>query len=77
MVVPDLPGPFGARVTAAAQVLADRHDLVRVGLDGLDEALAACPVPLSTMGRDLAADRAYFLACAAAGRHAASLAASG
>ena len=77
VVVPDLPGRFGARVTAAAQVLADRHDLVRVGLDGLDEALAACPVPLSTMGRDLAADRAYFLACAAAGRHAASLAASG
>jgi hypothetical protein len=30
-------------------------------------------VPLSTMGRGLDEDLAYFLACAAAGRHAASL----
>jgi hypothetical protein len=47
--------------------------LVSVDTDGLDEALAASPVPLSTMGRGLAEDRAYFLAAAAAGRHAAAL----
>ncbi len=35
--------------------------------------LAACPVPLSTMGRGLDEDLAYFLAAAAAGRHAAGL----
>ncbi len=73
VVVPDLPGEFGQRVAAAAAPLAARHRLVSVATDGLDEALAACPVPLSTMGRGLAADLAYFLAAAAAGRHAASL----
>ncbi len=39
--------------------------------EGLDAALRALPVKLSTMGRDLDADHAYFLAAAAAGRHAA------
>jgi hypothetical protein len=52
---------------------AGRHRIVRVGVDGLDEALRALPVKLSTMGRDLDADHAYFLAAAAAGRHAAAL----
>jgi hypothetical protein len=42
-------------------------------VDGLREALRATPVPLSTMGRGLEQDPAYFLAAAAAGRHAASL----
>jgi len=74
VVLPDLPGEFGARVAAAAQPLAARHRLVRVSVAGLDEALRACPVPLSTMGRGLDEDRAYFLAAAAAGRHAAALA---
>jgi hypothetical protein len=46
-------------------------------VDGLMDALAACPVPLSTMGRGLADDPAYFLAAAAAGRHAAQLARAG
>ena len=41
--------------------------------DGLDGALRGCPVPLSTMGRGLDEDLAYFLAAAAAGRHAAAL----
>jgi len=40
---------------------------------GLREVLAGCPVPLSAMGRGLDADLAYFLAAAAAGRHAATL----
>jgi hypothetical protein len=73
VVLPDLPGAFGAQVTAAAASLADRHSLVRVSVAGLREALEACPVPLSTMGRGPQDDPAYFLAAAAAGRHAATL----
>jgi len=42
-------------------------------VDGLMEALRACPVTLSTMGRHLDDDAAAFLATAAAGRYAASL----
>ena len=76
VVVPDLPGDFGAEVTAAAESLAARHNLVRVSVDGLREVLATCPVSLSTMGRGLDEDLAYFLAAAAAGRHAAILATS-
>jgi len=74
IVVPELPGDFGAQVQAAAAPLADRHNLVRVAVDGLAEALRDCPVPLSTMGRGLDQELAYFLAAAAAGRHAAALA---
>jgi 8-oxo-dGTP pyrophosphatase MutT (NUDIX family) len=73
IVVPDLPGEFGAQVVAAAQPLAIRHNLVRVSVAGLTEILRDCPVPLSTMGRGLDQDLAYFLAAAAAGRHAAGL----
>ena len=51
----------------------DRHRAVRVALDGLDDALLASPLRLSTMGRGLDGDPAYFLAAAAAGRHAATL----
>jgi len=73
VVLPDLPGAFGAQVAAAAAPLAARHTLVRVSVAGLSDALRACPVPLSTMGRGLDDDPAYFLAAAAAGRHAATL----
>ncbi len=73
VVVPVLDGEFGALVAAQAQPLARRHHLVSVETGGLLEALAASPVPLATMGRGLAEDRAYFLAAAAAGRHAARL----
>jgi hypothetical protein len=73
IVVPELDGEFGARVLADAQPLAARHHLVRVSTDGLTEVLRDCPVPLSTMGRGLEQDLAYFLAAAAAGRHAAAL----
>ena len=75
----DLPVPDGlepilaARVDAALAPLAARHRLVRVGVSGLDEALRASPVGLSTMGRGLDDDYAYFLTAAAAGRHAAAL----
>lgn len=73
VVVPLLPGPFGDRVRAQAAVLGQRHRLVEVAVDGLDAALAASPVRLSTMGRGPAEDAASFLAAAAAGRHAAAL----
>jgi Protein of unknown function (DUF3866) len=73
VVVPDLPGEFGAQVAAAAEALSPRHNLVRVSVDGLREVLARSPVGLSTMGKTLADDPAYFLAAAAAGRHAATL----
>jgi hypothetical protein len=74
VVVPDLPGEFGAEVAAGAASLAARHDIVIVSVDGLAEILRACPVPLSTMGRGLDGDLAYFLAASAAGRHAATVA---
>jgi hypothetical protein len=77
VVVPDLPGDFGAQVAAAAEPLGSRHNLVTVGVDGLREVLAECPVQLSTMGRGLNEDPAYFVAAAAAGRYAAALAAAG
>ena len=74
LAVPEgLPPALAAEVDAALGPLAARHRLVRVGTDGLDAALRASPVPLATMGRDLDADHAYFLAAAAAGRHAASI----
>jgi hypothetical protein len=70
LVVPDeLPG----ELTAALAPLAARHRIVTVATTGLDAALRASPAKLSTMGRDLDADHPYFLANAAAGRHAASL----
>jgi Protein of unknown function (DUF3866) len=73
VVLPDLPGDFGASIAAAAEPLAGRHRLVKVSVSGLHEALTSCPVPLSTMGRGLDQDLAYFLAAAAAGRHAAAM----
>ncbi|MER7502638.1 DUF3866 family protein [Nonomuraea pusilla] len=73
VAVPMLPGEFGERVRDQSELLAVRHRLVPVPLDGLHEALRAAPVRLSTMGRGLEEDLAYFLTSAAAGRLAASL----
>ena len=73
VVVPALGGDFGDRVAAEASPLGERHQIVTVAVDGLEAALRACPAPLSTMGRGLDADLAYFLAAAAAGRHAGRL----
>ncbi|HEY9291145.1 MAG TPA: DUF3866 family protein [Microlunatus sp.] len=64
---------LAARVQEAVEPLAGTHRLHRVGLEGLDRALLDCPVRLSSMGRDLDADPAYFLANAAAGRLAAQI----
>ncbi|PRZ42146.1 uncharacterized protein DUF3866 [Antricoccus suffuscus] len=60
---------------SVASDLADRPDravLERVDTSGLDEALRTSPVRLSTMGRTLDEDYAYFLTNAAAGRFAAT-----
>ncbi len=73
VAVPDLPGEFGAMVTAQAATLAARHRLVRVSVAGLADILRSCPVRLSTMGRGLDQDMAYFLGAAVAGRHVARL----
>lgn len=74
LVVPEgLPAALAAEIEAALPALSPPHRIVRVGADGLDEALRALPLKLATMGRDLDADHAYFLTAAAAGRHAASL----
>jgi uncharacterized protein DUF3866 len=73
VVIPALPEPRAARVAADVAPLGPRHRLVTVPVDGLEEALRATPVALSTMGRSLDEDLEYFLAAAAAGAHAASL----
>lgn len=73
LAVPDEPGAFWDRVREQAATLTERHTLREVDCRGLDEALAASPVGLSTMGRGPSADRASFLAAAAAGRAAAGL----
>lgn len=73
VAVPLLDGPVGSAVRAACEELRARHHLVDVGVDGLLEVLRAAPVRLSSMGRGLDDDPAYFVAAAAAGRHAASL----
>lgn len=68
-----LPAPMGDWLRAEVAALASRHALVTVRTDGLVEALRALPVELTTMGRGLDDDLSYFLAGAAAGRHAAAL----
>ena len=73
VVLPGRPAPQASRLAADTAPLAGRHRLVTVSVDGLAEALRGCPVPLSTMGRNLDQDLEYFLAAAAAGRHAAVL----
>lgn len=75
----DLAVPEGMPAALAEQVQDDlaaqpeRNRIVYVSDRGLLEALAASPVALSTMGRGLDDDTWYFMAAAAAGRHAAAL----
>jgi hypothetical protein len=64
---------LAAAVLAETQPLSTRHRLVMVSLAGLRTVLAASPIQLSSMGRGLDEDPAYFLAAAAAGRHAVTL----
>jgi hypothetical protein len=71
--LPDLPDAFWRGVADQASPLGSRHTLSPVLTAGLDEALQACPVPLTTMGRGLDGDHAAFLASACAGRLAAAM----
>ena len=73
VAVPLLGGPFGDVVRDACRPLSQRHRLVEVPVDGLADALSSSPAPLSSMSRGFGDDPAYFLAGAAAGRHAVSL----
>jgi len=73
IVVPELEEPLASAVEADLAGFGARHRVVRVPAAGLLDALRAAPVTLSTMGRGLDEDLAYFVAAAAAGRHAASL----
>lgn len=73
VAVPVLPDQFGADVRAACEPLRARHRLVDIDTEGLLDVLRTTPVALSSMGRGLDDDPAYFLAAAAAGRHTASL----
>ena len=69
--VPDeLPDELESKIKSQLEQLPDRHRLVPVDCSGLVEAMEALPVRLSTMGRGLDGDRVYFVAAAAAGRHA-------
>jgi hypothetical protein len=70
LVVPEGVEPH---VLESLSKLASRHHVVTVAVDGLMDALRASPVRLSSMGRGLDDDPIYFLAAAAAGRHAAGL----
>ncbi len=76
LAVPELAeegmADLAADVALAVRTL-NRHRIVQVSLSGLREVLASAPVRLSSMGRGLDADPGYFLAAAAAGRHAAAL----
>lgn len=77
LVVPTgLPADLQAVVEPALAALAPPHRVIRVDVDGLLDALHRSPAPLSTMGRGLIEDRWYFLAAAAAGRHASAIAGS-
>jgi hypothetical protein len=73
VVVPELDEPLAGAVEADLAALGDRHRIVRVGAEGLLEALRAAPVRLSTMGRPLDQDLVYCGAAGGAARHAASL----
>jgi len=77
IVVPELGVALAAEVEAdlVESGIAERHELVRVPAAGLLESLRASGAALSTMGRGLDEDPAYFVAAAAAGRYAAGQAA--
>jgi hypothetical protein len=62
-----------ADAIAAGVAELSRHRLVTVDLMGLRTVLADSPIRLSSMGRSFDDDPGYFLAAAAAGRHAATL----
>jgi hypothetical protein len=68
-----LGSDLGSQVEEDLAGQPQRNRVEWVDSDGLEAALEALPVRLSTMGRGLTEDQAYFLAAAAAGRYAAQL----
>jgi hypothetical protein len=68
-----LGSELGSQVEEDLAGQPQRNRVEWVDTEGLEAALSALPVRLSTMGRGLDEDRAYFLAAAAAGRYAAQL----
>jgi Protein of unknown function (DUF3866) len=66
-----LSSELGGQVDEDLAGQPERNRVIWVDTGGLDEALRLSPVPMSTMGRGLDEERAYFLAAAAAGRYAA------
>ena len=79
IAVPDLAGDGSPAMAELASAVAtavhqlSQHRLIMVDLTGLRTVLAASPIRLSSMGRGLEDDPGYFLAAAAAGRHATTL----
>jgi hypothetical protein len=75
VVVPEFGSPLDADIARDLESsgIAARHDVVRRPAAGLLDALRASGLSLSTMGRSLDEDPAYFVAAAAAGSYAASL----
>jgi hypothetical protein len=73
VAVPRFDSAFGDAVQTAVASLSPPHRLVDVDVSGLFDAVEGSPVRVATMGRGLAQDAAYFVSCAAAGRHAATL----
>ncbi|HEV2891160.1 MAG TPA: DUF3866 family protein [Frankiaceae bacterium] len=73
VVVPVLDEPLASAVDADLARVRERHDVVTVDAAHLLGPLRDSGLPLSTMGRGLEEDTAYFLAAAAAGWHAAGL----
>src|SRR4051794_23249421 len=66
-----LSSELGGQIETDLAGQPERNEVVWIDTDGLDDALKLSPTPLSTMGRGLEEERAYFLAAAAAGRYAA------
>lgn len=74
LAVPEgLPLELRGRVEDDLAAQPERNRIVYVSDRGLHDALVASPIPLSTMGRGLTEDPWYFMAAAAAGRHAGAL----
>ena len=67
VVVPVLPEPLARAVEEDLNEIRERHDVRTVDAAHLLEPLRRSGLPLSTMGRSLEEDTAYFLAAAAAG----------
>ena len=74
VVVPVLDEPLASAVRADLAEVGRRHDVHVVDAAHLLDPLRRSGLPLSTMGRGLDEDTAYFLAAAAAGWFAAGLA---